>query len=190
MVELPDIPFSYYPMNLDLLYIVPLYFGNDIVPKFIHFLFALMTAGLLFGFLKKRLGTLYALIGSLMFLSTPVIVKLSITVYVDLGLVFFSTAALIYLIKWSEADFSIRYLIFSAAFCGLALGTKYNGLVTFFLSDAFRAVYLSAIPTGTKPPSGKSGRIRRNLCADSPFGFFSVDDQKCLLDRQSHFPLV
>ena len=137
MVELPDIPFSYYPMNLDLLYILPLYFGNDIVPKFIHFLFALMTAGLLFGFLKKRLGTLYALIGSLMFLSTPVIVKLSITVYVDLGLVFFSTAALIYLVKWSEADFSIRYLIFSAAFCGLALGTKYNGLVTFFLLTLF-----------------------------------------------------
>ena len=137
MVELPTVPFSYYPMNLDLLYILPLYFGNDIVPKFIHFLFALMTAGLLFGFLKKRLGTLYALIGSLMFLSTPVIVKLSITVYVDLGLVFFSTAALIYLVKWSEADFSIRYLIFSAAFCGLALGTKYNGLVTFFLLTIF-----------------------------------------------------
>lgn len=112
MVELPAIPFSYYPMNLDLLYILPLYFGNDIVPKFIHFLFALMTAGLLFGFLKKRLGTLYALFGCLMFLSTPVIVKLSITVYVDLGLVFFSTAALIYLIKWSEAGFSIRYLFF------------------------------------------------------------------------------
>ena len=105
MVELPAIPFSYYPMNLDLLYILPLYFGNDIVPKFIHFLFALMTAGLLFGFLKKRSGTLYALFGCLMFLSTPVIVKLSITVYVDLGLVFFSTAALIYLIKWSETDF-------------------------------------------------------------------------------------
>ena len=59
---------------------------------------SLLTAGLLFSFLKKRLGTPYALIGSLMFLSTPVIVKLSITVYVDLGLVFFSTAALIYLV--------------------------------------------------------------------------------------------
>ena len=147
MVELPDIPFSYYPMNLDLLYLVPLYFGNDIVPKFIHFLFALMTAGLLFSFLKKRLGTLYAMIGSLMFLSTPVIVKLSITVYVDLGLVFFSTAALIYLIKWNEADFSIRYLIFSAAFCGLALGTKYNGLVTFFLLTLFVPfIYLRSPP--------------------------------------------
>ena len=106
-----------------------------------------LTAGLLFGFLKKRSGTTYALIGFLMFLSTPVIVKLSITVYVDLGLVFFSTAALIYLIKWNEAGFSIRFLLFSAAFCGLALGTKYNGLVTFFLLTIFVPfIYLRSRP--------------------------------------------
>ena len=83
-----------------------------------------------------------------MFLSTPVIVKLSITVYVDLGLVFFSTGALIYLVKWSENDFSIRFLLFSAAFCGLALGTKYNGLVTFFLLTLFVPfIYLRSRPT-------------------------------------------
>ena len=42
--EIPEIPFSYYPMNLDLLYTVPLALGNDIVPKYIHYLFALLTA--------------------------------------------------------------------------------------------------------------------------------------------------
>ena len=42
MVEIPAIVFSYYPMNLDLLYLLPLYFGNDILPKFIHFTFALL----------------------------------------------------------------------------------------------------------------------------------------------------
>ena len=57
IVELPHIGFSYYPMNLDLLYILPLYFGNDILPKFIHFTFGLLTAGLLFRFLKRRFGT-------------------------------------------------------------------------------------------------------------------------------------
>ena len=34
--EIPSIRFSYYPMNLNLLYMIPLYFGNDILPKFIH----------------------------------------------------------------------------------------------------------------------------------------------------------
>jgi len=44
MYEIPSIVFSYYPMNLDLLYLIPLYFGNDIAPKFIHLCFTLLTA--------------------------------------------------------------------------------------------------------------------------------------------------
>ena len=135
--ELPSIPFSYYPMNLDLLYLVPLYFGNDIIPKYIHFAFALFTALLIYTYLKPRLGISYALLGSLFFLSIPVIVKLSTTVYVDLGLIFFSTASLLGLIKWLETDFRPKPLIISGLWCGLALGTKYNGLIVFFLLSCF-----------------------------------------------------
>ncbi len=130
--EIPNIPFSYYPMNLDLLYLIPLYFGNDIIPKFIHFLFALLTAFLIYKYLRKRVGLNFALFGALFFLSIPVIVKLSITVYVDLGLIFFTTASLLSLLKWLETD-KIRWIVLSAAMCGLAMGTKYNGLISFFL---------------------------------------------------------
>ena len=149
MIELPHIGFSYYPMNLDMLYLLPLYFGNDILPKFIHFIFGLLTAGLIFSFLKKRIGISYGLFGVLMFLSTPVIIKLSTTVYVDLGLVFFTTAALFNLIKWHKSLYNIKYLLYSAVSCGLALGTKYNGLVTFFLLTAsVPVIYLRSHPKG------------------------------------------
>jgi len=135
--EIPSIEFSYYPMNLDLLYIAPLYFQNDIVAKFIHFIFALLTAWLLYSYLTKRLDRWWALTGVLFFLSLPIIVKLSITVYVDLGLVFFSTAALMSLFKWIENRFQVKFLILSAICCGLALGTKYNGLIVLFLLTLF-----------------------------------------------------
>ena len=135
--EIPSISFSYYPMNLDLLYIIPLYFGNDIVPKFIHFVFALLTAGLIFNYLKQRTDTVWALFGALFFLSLPVIIKLSITVYVDLGLVFFSTAAILMLMRWLESRFQINFLLFAAICCGLALGTKYNGLIVLFILTLF-----------------------------------------------------
>jgi hypothetical protein len=133
MYEIPFMPFSYYPMNLDLLYLIPLYFGNDIMPKLIHFSFALLTAWLIFNYLRRRINAIYALLGIIFFLSIPIIIKLSITVYVDLGLIFFSTAALLLLFKWIEKGFSLKLLILSASFCGLAVGTKYNGLVTLFL---------------------------------------------------------
>ncbi len=135
--EIPSIVFSYFPMNLDLLYMIPLYFGNDIAPKFIHFIFALLTAWLIFSYLRKRLDLGWALVGGLFFLSLPIIVKLSITVYVDLGLIFFSTASIMSLFKWIENRYQLKFLILSAACCGLALGTKYNGLIVLFILTVF-----------------------------------------------------
>lgn len=137
MYEIPSIVFSYFPMNLDLLYIIPLYFGNDIAAKYIHFIFALFTCMLIFSYLRKRLDRMYALLGVITFLSVPIIIKLSITVYVDLGLIFFSTASLMYLLKWADNNFAAHNLLLSAVFCGLALGTKYNGLITLFLLTLF-----------------------------------------------------
>lgn len=135
--EIPTAQFSYYPMNLDLLYMIPLYFGNDIIPKYIHFVFALLTAIFIFRYLRWRLDDVYALLGVVLFLSLPVIVKLSITVYVDLGLIFFSAAALFYLFKWMNNNYTLKHLLVSAVWCGLCLGTKYNGLIVFFLLTLF-----------------------------------------------------
>jgi 4-amino-4-deoxy-L-arabinose transferase-like glycosyltransferase len=163
LVEIPWVPFSYSPMNLDLIYLIPLYFGNDIIPKYIHFAFALLTGYLIFGYLKQRTGkSLYGLLGALLFLSLPVVVKLSITVYVDLGLIFFSTASLLYILKWAANGYSARHLILSGVFCGLALGTKYNGLVTFFLLVCLAPVLYArgervALPPGKKPGGPSSG---------------------------------
>ena len=132
--EIPEVPYSYYPMNLDLLYLVALYIGNDILPKYIHFAFALLTSGLLYRYLRKNLdNAAYALLGCLLFLSLPVIVKLSVTVYVDLGLIYFSTAALLQIFRWAESGFRVRYLLLAGIFTGLCLGTKYNGMLIAFL---------------------------------------------------------
>jgi len=132
--EIPAVPFSYYPMNLDLLYMAALHLGSDIAPKYIHCAFGLLTAGMLFAYLRKRLrSATYGLLGCLLFLSLPVIVKLSITVYVDLGLIFFSTAALLQLFRWAESGFQMRHLLLSGVLTGLCLGTKYNGMLCAFL---------------------------------------------------------
>jgi len=151
MYEIPFMPFSYYPMNVDLLYLIPLSLGNDIVPKYIHFAFAALTAYLIFSYLKRRTSKNYALLGVLFFLSTPIIVKLSITVYVDLGLIFFSTASLLLLLQWIEDGFRLKLLLVSALFCGLAAGTKYNGLITLLLLTLFVPFVFSRYAKGIKP---------------------------------------
>ena len=130
--EIPELDFSYYPMNLDLLYMGALWLGSDILPKYMHMAFALATALLLHWHLRKRLSSSHAWLSTLFFLSIPVIVKLSITVYVDLGLVFFSTAALLLLFRWLESK-RLRDLLLAGICCGLGIGTKYNGLLVLFI---------------------------------------------------------
>jgi hypothetical protein len=135
--EIPYIPFSYYPMNLDLLYMLPLYFNNDIAPKYIHFAFAIITAIMIFKYLTKRLDKEHAMLGALFFLTVPVIVRLSSTVYVDLGLICFLFASILCIFNWIESGFKLKPLVLSSFFCGLALGTKYNGLLGLFLLGMF-----------------------------------------------------
>ncbi len=133
--EIPWASFSYYPMNLDLLYLIPLALGADWSAKLIHHGFGLLTALFIYIFLKRRLGTDWALLGSLLFLSTPIVMRSSASAYVDLGLVFFITLSWMMLIQWTSTGRTIVFFI-SAAALGLGLGTKYNGLIALPLLTA------------------------------------------------------
>ena len=135
--------FSYYPMNIDLLYIIPLYFNNDTIPSFIHMGFGIGTAWLIYYYLSNKLDRLAGLLGVFVFLSTPIVVRMSTVAYVDLGLVFFTTASLLAYVRWRDGKYkAYKWLFLSAIAMGLALGTKYNALIAwFFLSLAIVFVY-------------------------------------------------
>jgi len=135
--------FSYYPMNVDLLYLIPLYLNMDFLAKFIHMGFGLGTALLIYLYLKKRSGNLAGALGVLIFLSTPIIVRLSTQAYVDLGLIFFTTGSMLAVLRYRQGGFQEwKWLLLAAALMGLALGTKYNALIAwFFLTAAIVFVY-------------------------------------------------
>lgn len=136
MYEIPTMHFSYFPMNIDLLYLLPIWLEFDIAAKYIHFVFALLTAALIYRYLKERLGATYGACGALLFLTTPIILKLSVTAYVDLGLIFFSWATLYFFLRWIDTNYSAKNLIAAGIACGLGLGTKYNGLILLFIMAA------------------------------------------------------
>ena len=162
--EIPELVFSYYPMNLDLLYMGALYLGSDILAKYIHMAFGLGTALLLYVHLKKRLSATYGLLGALFFLSIPIIVKLSITVYVDLGLLFFNTASLLLLFHWLETGKQKKYLILAGLSCGLAIGTKYNGLLVLFLLTLMLPILIIRSQPQTKKEAGTAIRATIFFC--------------------------
>lgn len=129
--EVPFAPYSYYPMLLDMLYVPWVQWGWDSAPKLIHGLFGVLTGLLVYAYLALRLSPIYGMLGFFLFVFTPAILRLSHWAYVDLGVTFYSTAALLCLVSW--AGEGRRWLILAGLLTGFALATKPNGLLIFLL---------------------------------------------------------
>jgi hypothetical protein len=157
IIEVPIAPYAYYPMLLDMLYTPWVYWGYDFVPKLIHGLFAYLTGLLLYAYLSRRMSTEYGLLGFFFFISTPVIARLSHWGYIDLGLVFYTTGALLALLRWREERESRAWLALAAFSLGFALATKPNAMVAGLLM-AF--LFLLVI---VKPPRKRPAQIGGEL---------------------------
>ncbi|CAN2040537.1 Phospholipid carrier-dependent glycosyltransferase [Candidatus Magnetomoraceae bacterium gMMP-15] len=125
--------YSYYPMNINLFYLICLYFKNDIVPKFIHLGFGLGTGWLIYLYLKQKIDRNSGLLGMLIFISTPIVIWLSTSAYIDLGMTFFTTASVLAFVKWRDSDYiKLKWIIISSLCMGIAIGSKYNALIAWF----------------------------------------------------------
>lgn len=128
--EIPWAEYSYYPMYINLSYLVCLYFKNDIAPKFIHLAFGLGTGWLIYLYLKQKFDRNWALLGMAIFITTPVVIWLSTSAYIDLGMTFFTTMSVLTFVKWRDSEYSQLKWLFISSFCmGMAIGSKYNALI-------------------------------------------------------------
>jgi hypothetical protein len=153
IIEVPIAPYAYYPMLLDMLYTPWVYWGYDFVPKLIHGLFAYLTGLLLYAYLSRRMSTEYGLLGFFLFISTPVIARLSHWGYIDLGITFYTTAAMLALLRWREERAALGWLSLAALSLGFALATKPNALVV-----ALVMVFLFLLSV-VKPPRKSPAKI-------------------------------
>ncbi|MEN6469220.1 MAG: phospholipid carrier-dependent glycosyltransferase, partial [Smithella sp.] len=113
---------------------------------------------LLYGYLNKKSGQLAGLLGALIFISLPTILRTATTAYVDAGLVFFTTLSVLASLYWRDSEYKkIGWLLISAVAMGLALGTKYSALPAWlFLTLAIVFVY-------SKDTGGQGRALRHGL---------------------------
>src|SRR5581483_11693623 len=117
-------------MLLDMLYTPWVYWGYDFVPKLIHGLFAGLTGLLLCAYLERRMNAVYGLLGFFFYL----------------GITFYTSAAILSLLRWRETRAELRWLSLAALSLGFALAAKPNGLVAALLIGVLFALML------VKPP--------------------------------------
>jgi len=105
-----------------------------VAPKFIHLAFGLGTGWLIYDYLKQKFDRNWGLLGLLIFISTPIVIWLSTSAYIDLGMTFFTTGSVLGFVRWRDSEYKqVKWLLISSVCMGIAVGSKYNALIAWFI---------------------------------------------------------
>lgn len=125
IIEIPWHHWSYYPMLIELASIEFLSWHFESAITLYQVSFLILLIGVLSQFAKTTSKT--TAIATLLAITTPIIVRLSSTPYVDLPLVVYGLGAFHILITNSKMTW--HYAIVAGSLLGLCAATKYNGLL-------------------------------------------------------------
>lgn len=131
-VDLPFIVHAHFPMLLEMLYLPLIAHLPAQSTKYLHLAFGLAAGALVYLFLARRSAPRVALAAATLLVTTPTVLALGASAYVDLGLLFFSAVALLGLLRWSESGRRADLLV-AALGAGCAAAVKYNGLLVIVL---------------------------------------------------------
>jgi len=139
--EAPNL-FSQKPLLEHMLFTLGMALRGDRVAKLVAFSFTLLTVGAIYAFGQRFCGPRVALLAAAIFASTPSVLVISSTAYVDLGVAFYTFLSVYGLINWLGTH-NRRWLVTCAIFGALAWQVKDNGLfvlVVLFLGMAYDLV--------------------------------------------------
>jgi hypothetical protein len=116
------------PFAIEMLFSIGLALGDAILPKLIHWSFGISLFAITYSFAKSWFDQEIAWFSIIVLLSIPIIPIISGFAYIDLAWATFEFAGFACILLWQEQDEN-RWLIISGALFGLAVGTKYLGLM-------------------------------------------------------------
>lgn len=117
------------PLNIDLLYVMPLAFAGTGSARLLHFLFYLGTTGWVHSTAKNHFGKESALVAIALWMTIPGLCWMAGLGAVDMGVTFFEMGAMSLLLRWAFIDKGLKTLLVSAILLGLAVGAKYTALM-------------------------------------------------------------
>lgn len=127
-IQLINMPHYWFPSLMEGMFVWSMAFGLDSTPQLIHFTFGVLTLSLIFNWTFSLFGARAAWWSVAIGLSMPSLFWLSAWAYTDLGLAFYSIAALLSLSNLKKEPNNI-WLILSGIFCGFAMGVKYTAFI-------------------------------------------------------------
>lgn len=125
----PDLYLRYpfFTLNINLLYSLALMIGDDVTTHFVHFMLGLLAALNLYCLALRLSDAVIAFAATLLFLTVPIVSRLSASAYIDLGLACFVFAAIVCIAYYRESRRQ-PLIICAALLFGIGLGSKYLAL--------------------------------------------------------------
>jgi 4-amino-4-deoxy-L-arabinose transferase-like glycosyltransferase len=118
--------YSFYPVNIHLLYLLALMFGNEITAKLIHFGLGLLTVATIYFWSRRYFSRRMGWLATVIVFSVPFVSLVMVRAAIEMGLAFFETLAVISMLEFLFAgERKKHWLVLSALFCGTAIGGKY-----------------------------------------------------------------
>ncbi len=158
--QLPFDHHSYFPFTMEMLYGVALQLRGPVFAKLFHWLMLPLGALTLVAFGQRAQSRVGGLLAACLFTSLPMTLTEASTAYVDLAFVAFAVAAVL-CFAGAPTENRTHNLLWSGAFCGFCLGTKYFGWLIF----GFLGVWLMVETLRTKPKNDARGVLLFGLSA-------------------------
>ncbi|MBN1822999.1 MAG: glycosyltransferase family 39 protein [Endomicrobiales bacterium] len=130
------IKYSTFPQLTETLYAPALALGGETAAQQVHLLFGLLTAFLVYAFLRPKVTSNYALAGALLYLVSQPVFELAGTAMIDLALAFHFAAAFWCFFRWMESRGHV-WLGFAFTFLAFSFGAKYTGALALLLVPVF-----------------------------------------------------
>jgi hypothetical protein len=128
------VPFNVYsnmPLNIDMLFLLGMGVGDDIVAKLLHYALGLLVCVALYGFSRHYFVERVGILASVLFVTHPMVNYEFGVAFVDVGMAFFFI-----LMVWSFIELlrsgQVQWAVIMGLFGGTLMGSKYTGALGVF----------------------------------------------------------
>ena len=120
--------YTNFPFTTEMLFAIGMLLKGPILAKLIHFSFGILTLIAIFQWTADRSTVSTGLLAGAVYYTLPLVAKLSGWAYIDLALAFFAFVMIIALLDLKAFQHK-GFLVLAGVFGGLAMGTKYSGII-------------------------------------------------------------
>ncbi len=141
LTYIPFIPYSNWPMEAEMLFMIGLLLGSETLAHLIEWISFLLTCWGLYWLGNRFFSPQTGLIAVTIFSTTPMVITLAGTGLIEPTLTLFVLLATIFYLEWTESQ-QHQHWILAAIFGGLAASTKLNAALVPFVLGIFVMIVL------------------------------------------------